>query len=119
MINKQNKIIILFVLGLLLVACATYYFLSTRSTPELTTFEEVKSRVERHLVLPTDEQPALVTVTDPTKVQTEFLKNSKVGDKVLIYQKNRRAIIYRPSIDRIIDIGPVIIDTPKQGQATQ
>lgn len=72
----------------------------------------VVARVNRHFILPTDEQPALATVTDVSKLTTPFLKKSADGDKVLIYQKNRIAVIYRPSIDRVVAVGPVTIDTP-------
>lgn len=84
-----------------------------RSQPSLDNVDDVMSLAGRHVVLPQDERPALVTVTDPTKVSTEFLKNTQSGDKILIYQTNQKAIIYRPSIDRIITIGPVMIEAPK------
>ena len=64
------------------------------------------------MVLPTDETPALLTITDPSKVSTEFLRQSQIGDKVLVYQTHKRVIIYRPSLDRVVDVGPVIIETP-------
>jgi len=60
-------------------------------------------------VLPIDETPALATVTDKAKLTTKFLQKAENGDKILIYQKAGRVIIYRPSIDRIIDVGPVQI----------
>ena len=75
--------------------------------------EAVMSNIGRHVVLPSDEMPALLTVTDPAKVNTQFLKQAQSGDKVLVYQKYKRAIIYRPSLDKIVDIGPVIIENPK------
>jgi len=79
----------------------------------------VKSKISKHYVLPADEVPALATVTDTSKLSTPFFKGTKNGDQVLIYQKNHVAIIYRPSIDRIVSVGPVSIDAPptalKQG----
>lgn len=80
--------------------------------------EGITSRVARHMLLPTDETPALLTVTDPSRVSSEFLKQAQAGDRVLVYQLHKKAIIYRPSSDRIVDVGPVIIDTP-QGATTQ
>ncbi len=65
------------------------------------------------MLLPSDETPALLTVTDPKKVSSEFLKQTEAGDKVLVYQQHKKAIIYRPSKDRIVDIQPVMIDTPQ------
>jgi len=73
------------------------------------------------MVLPDNESPAELTIVDKTKIKTQFLKKSENGDRVLIYQKHQRVIIYRPSIDRIVDVGVVQIDdvTPiqrRQGQ---
>lgn len=73
--------------------------------------EVVKQEVARHMVLPTNEQPALATITDHNKLSTPFLKQTQNGDKLLIYQTNKKVIIYRPSIDRIINVGPVVIDS--------
>ncbi len=74
--------------------------------------EEVTASVARHMLLPEDEVPALLTVTDPAKISTKFLKQCQVDDKVLIYQQNKKVIIYRPNIDRIIDVGPVVVGSP-------
>ena len=89
---------------------AVFWFLSGTQQKDLGNVNIIEDMVSRHMILPANEVPALVTVTDPSKLTTDFLKNTAVGDKVLIYQKNQRAIIYRPSVDRIIDIGPVVID---------
>lgn len=73
--------------------------------------QEVEREVGRHYLLPTNEQPALVTVEDESKVTSPFLKQAKNGDKILIYANAKIVIIYRPSIDRIVAVGPVLIDT--------
>jgi hypothetical protein len=74
--------------------------------------QAVAAKVSKHYILPTNETPALATVTDSKKLNTPFLKNAKDGDEILIYQKNRIVIIYRPGVDRIVGVGPVTIDTP-------
>ncbi len=66
------------------------------------------SSVGHHMLLPTDETPTLATVSDMHALEgQEFFKNAKEGDKVLMYLRTHRAIIYRPSIDRIIEVGPI------------
>jgi hypothetical protein len=72
----------------------------------------VKARVARHYLLPTDEEPALATITDKSKLSSPAFKQAEDGDRLLIYQKNRMAIVYRPSIDRVVAIVPVSIDEP-------
>jgi hypothetical protein len=73
----------------------------------------IEKRVGALTLLPTDEQPALATVTDTTKLQTNFLKQAQNGDKVLVYQYHKKIIIYRPSANKIVDIGPVTITPAK------
>jgi len=85
--------------------------------PQETSYDDtnvtaIKERIAAHYLLPTDEEPALATVTDKSKLSTPFLTKAENGDKLLIYQRNRLAIIYRPSIDRVVGVGPVSIDEP-------
>jgi hypothetical protein len=108
MSRQRLRIVIVIIVALVVGATATYLILH-KQQPKLTDVHVIERLVGRHYVLPTDEQPALATVTDPSKVTTKFLQKAKQGDKILIYQKNSRVIIYRPSIDRIIDVGPVEI----------
>jgi len=62
------------------------------------------------MVLPTDEQPVVATVNDPEQLSDQnFFNNAKIGDKVLIYAKNGKAILYDPVIKKIIDIAPLNI----------
>lgn len=65
-------------------------------------------KVGRHIVLPTGEQPTIATVSDISKLQGQvFFAHAQNGDKMLIFAKAKKAILYRPSIDKIIEVGPV------------
>ena len=88
---------------------ATYFYFQPKDVKELSV-DEAMASIERHMVLPQDEKPAFLTIIDKKKVNSEFLKKAEDGDKVLVYQNNQRVIIYRPSIDRIVDVGFVTID---------
>lgn len=67
------------------------------------------AKVSKLLVLPSGEEPALATITDTKKLTNNaFLAKAKNGDKVLLYAKNQKAIIYRPSLNKIVDIGPIL-----------
>ncbi len=70
----------------------------------------ITSKVGEIFLLPADEKPALATVTNSKKISSNFAGKVKNGDKILIYQTNKRAIVYRPSINRIIDVQAVVID---------
>lgn len=81
----------------------------------------VTTKVEKLIILPKGEDPVLATVTDKDKLlPNTFLANvSETGDKVLIFAKAKRVIVYRPSINKIVDVGPVTIQSLNEGQATE
>lgn len=73
--------------------------------------EEVKTllaKVGQLIVLPTDEQPAVSTVTDIDKLKDQdFFKNGKNGDRLIVYTQAKKAILYDPTTNRIIEVAPV------------
>lgn len=69
--------------------------------------EKIANKVGRLMMLP-NEYPTLATVTDAERLAGDnFFVNAKNGDKVLIYRQTGKAILYRPQIDKIIDIALV------------
>ena len=89
--------------------------------------EEVKkivASVGKLMELPQGEEPTVATVTDVDKLKDQpFFQRAKNDDKVLIYTSEKRAILYRPSTNKIIDVAPVNLSqqsTPSgQTQANQ
>ncbi len=70
--------------------------------------ENLVNEVERLVVLPEGETPTVATVTDVEKlVEQPFFKTAENGDKVLLYGSTKEAILYRPSIGKIIRIAPI------------
>lgn len=68
----------------------------------------ISDKVGKLMTLPTDEEPTVATVTDKEKLASQpFFANAQNGDKVLIYTKARKAILYRPSLNMIIEVAPV------------
>ena len=85
--------------------------------------DRLVSEVGSLIALPSDEKPTVATITDIEKLKDQpFFKNAKNGDKVLIYTNARKAILYRPSEKRIIEVGAVNINqatpspTPEGGE---
>ncbi len=73
---------------------------------------EIISKVGAHIVLPKDEVPTLATVSDPEQLKKyPFFTNAEKGDKVLIYSLAKKAILYRPTGDKIVEIAPIITKT--------
>lgn len=58
--------------------------------------------------LPKGEQPTVATVTDTAKLADQpFFDSAVNGDRVLIYTEAKKAFLYRPSTNKVINIAPV------------
>lgn len=72
---------------------------------------EIKSLIEkvsRLYLVPENEEPTIATVSDPEVLKNQsFFTLSEKGDKVLIFKNAGRAVLYRPSIDKIIEVAPI------------
>ncbi|PIQ35582.1 MAG: hypothetical protein CO060_00885 [Candidatus Yonathbacteria bacterium CG_4_9_14_0_2_um_filter_43_16] len=77
----------------------------------------------RIMILPTDETPTIFEITDPKAMIAEqpFFTGAIKGDKLLIYSSIARAIIYSPSRNLIVNVGPVTKEqsATKQGSAIE
>lgn len=109
-INKKTPIVV--GIAVLLVVIIGVYLIFFQTGEDLDDMITIRSRIEKHMVLPEGEEPAMATIADKNKVNTPFLKSAENGDKMLVYQNAKKVILYRPSIDRIIDVGPVSIAEP-------
>ena len=115
--NDAKKIIIIVALCAVLIGILTagvyfyFQFQSGQKVAGVTTIQEVDRLVEKvgKLVeLPKEERVTLATVSDISKLKDQpFFSQSQNGDKVLIYEQSKKAILYRPSTNKIIEIGPV------------
>jgi hypothetical protein len=98
---------------LVTISVGTIFYVThqhTKSTDDMNNITFIKKQIGLLYLLPTNEEPALATVTDKTKLASNFAGKVEDGDKILIYEKNGKAIVYRPSINKIVDVEPVQID---------
>lgn len=107
----RNSIIALVVLLTLALVGMAYFYQKANTNPQEVAQKELQSTitaVEKLMVLPTDETPTMASVTDPEKLRSQsFFTNAQKGDQVLVYSISRKAILYRPSLNKIIEIAPV------------
>ena len=60
------------------------------------------------MILPTGETPTIATVTDLAPLKNQpFFANARVGYKVIIYTNAKRAILYDPVSDKIVETAPL------------
>ncbi|MDO8583855.1 MAG: hypothetical protein Q7R83_01615 [bacterium] len=115
MAMQKGKTVALIIVSVLLVASlGGNLFLYVRSTPKQVAAQSdqevarVVEQVGRLMVLPTDETPTIATVLDPEKLKDQpFFANAKEGDRVLVYAKAKRVILFRSSENRIVEVAPL------------
>ena len=126
-LHRSLTYIILSVITIASLAGAAYFYLQYQQTqialknPTLAAQQEAAnlvSRVSKLIDLPSDENPQIATVSDISQLKGQpFFGNAKNGDKVLIYTKAKKAILYDPLADKIIEVGPVNIGTSSASPA--
>jgi len=106
------------VLLVLAIATSIFFFVQYRHTQAQlknpnsaaqSQTQELIDKVAKLTDLPSGE-PTVATVSDVSKLSSQtFFVNAKNGDKVLIYSSAKKAILYRPSTNKIINIAPLSI----------
>lgn len=128
---KFSKAILLTIIILLLIiaAAALFYFNNQKGfklpifTSASTTAKEGKeivNQVSKLVLLPEGENPQIETATESQNLKNQsFFTQSQVNDIVLTYQKAKKAILYRPGINRIIDIATITDSVKEENGSTE
>ncbi|MCJ7740683.1 LytR C-terminal domain-containing protein [Candidatus Microgenomates bacterium] len=123
-LKLKSSIIVIIILATLLIltttGAAVYFYFQYQATAKLlpgktAAVDESKKIIEmvgKLIQLPENEQPSVATVTDPEKLKDQpFFARAKTGDKVLIFNNAKKAILYDPIANKIIDVSPININT--------
>lgn len=109
-------VMVLSTLLLIALSVAGYFYYQYRHSAQVADAKEIadlSQEIGAVMMLPEGEVPTLATVTDREKLAEQaFFEKAENGDKVLIYSQSGRAILYRPSIKKIIDVTTVNVNTP-------
>lgn len=90
---------------------------TTAATSQATDAEvaDITAQVGKLMELPED-KATIATVTDAEKLRNQpFFAKSQNDDKVLIFTTAKKAILYRPSTHKIIDVAPITIGNKDPG----
>lgn len=70
--------------------------------------EAIIEAVNNLVYIPTSVKPTIATISDKDQITGDkFLSKAEIGDKLLLYSTVGKGILYRPSINKIIDIVPI------------
>ncbi|MEZ0208661.1 MAG: hypothetical protein ACAH17_00585 [Candidatus Paceibacterota bacterium] len=73
---------------------------------------ELISRVGKIIVLPEGEVPTIATVSNPEELKEQpFFAKAQVGYKVLLYAVAKKAYLYDPVANRIIEVSSITPET--------
>lgn len=118
--NKRKLIIIasVAVIVAVLLFIAGYFFwkyTELKKNPDVIAQETSKLLVEKInklYALPGDEEPTVAKIKDKSKLgDQEFFKNAENDDYILIYTNGKLALIYREKENKLINVGPISIDS--------
>ena len=123
--GKRLPVMVMTLLFLASTGSAVYFYEQVntlKANPQAQAQQEVAALVAlvgELILLPADETPTVATVNDPTKLQDQvFFANATAGDKVLIYTTAKKAILYNPTTNKIVEVAPINIGSGQAAATT-
>lgn len=129
-IKKRSLVFYIFVLATYAIVAYVFWSLGHKTAGvrnlELATelqakeAQSVLKKVALLMVLPKDENPKVVIINNAAEIakQQPFFEGTVNGDIFIGFLEAKKAIIYRPSKNLILNFGPIYGDTEQGGQAT-
>ena len=109
---------------IVILIIGSYYYLNYQKSQQLLKNPLLASEKEQETLVANvgkltqlpNELPTIAKVSDITKLQGQlFFQHAKNGDMVLIYPKAKEAILYDPTANKIVQIGPINLDPSAKG----
>ncbi|OGG22054.1 hypothetical protein A3D03_05110 [Candidatus Gottesmanbacteria bacterium RIFCSPHIGHO2_02_FULL_40_13] len=121
-ITKKGVVLFLIIMIVIGGSAGTSYYFYLRmqklqklvQNPQDITQEEIKTitaKLSSLIEFPQDEEPTLATILDKEKITDPFFTQAENNDKLLIFTKSGKAILYRPKINKVINFGIINIST--------
>ncbi len=118
--HKKNLFVLSLITVVILGGIGSSIFFYTKynalkNNPNMEAEKEVSAliaEVSKIMELPTDETPTIATISDKEKLSDQqFFAKAENGDKLLAYSgASMKAILYRPSTGKIINVAPIVMD---------
>lgn len=119
--NKNSKkvvfIVILILISLVFIISLYLKYSSLKKENELLSNPQEASKIENEkiqeqvgklVLIPENESVSIFTVSDMSRLKDNpFYVNAEIGDKVLIFDKSKKIILYRQSVNKVINISVV------------
>jgi len=79
--------------------------------------ERIIASLGKMIELPSGEVPTMATIIDKEKLKDQlFFRKTENGDVVLAYNQALQAILYRPSVNKIIAVAPIFLTPEEQSK---
>jgi hypothetical protein len=113
--KKIISILIIIIIVLLGYAVYDKFFATTMPEGQLSE-KQIKSLVVKvsKLINVPEELPVVATIikAEELMVEQKFYTGSKDGDYLIVFPTAQKAMIYRKDEDKLINVGPIIVDQP-------
>lgn len=117
--NNKGGLVTKIIIGLIIILAIVlvYYFIQYRNLNKAKagglTNSEIQSLVDKVgkiIDLPKGEIPTVATVSDVTKLSGQpFFEKAKNGDQVLFYTESKKAFIYDPVQNVIVEVASLSV----------
>ncbi len=119
--NRRVFIAYLVVVALFAIPVAAYTMKPENSKDVAQAeIDDITKKVGLLMDIPT-ENPTIASISDASKLREQpFFAKAQNGDKVLIFNAAQKAVLYRPSTNKIIEVAlykPPVVNQPEQGVA--
>jgi hypothetical protein len=115
MISPKKIILPILVVLLVILAGLSFYFYreasALKENPQAVAQKEAERLVTivgKLIDLPQGEIPTVATVSDPERLRDQpFFEKAKVGDKVLLYSNAKKAYLFDPVSNKLLEVAPI------------
>lgn len=119
MTRRSKAVLLLAFVCIGLLGASTYLFIQNQSLRSGSVqaqdgeAKEAVEKLEQIYAIDTDSKPTIARIDNPEKLKSSnktFYKNTLKGDYLIVYPN--KAFIYRPSVDKIINVADIVGDAP-------